>query len=133
MIPLVEMTKGKVVMGRTRSRDGQTAGPSTTLRSGRDDNSGVPQQARREMLHRCKRIVIPIGAPKDRSGGTCGFFTLYSDPLYRSPAIPRPNVAILRPQEPVPEALPDRQHLGAREIDRTVQRFERLNRFDAGI
>src|ERR1700761_1059844 len=32
------------------------------------------QQLRRESLGPCQRIVIPTGAPKERSGGTCGFF-----------------------------------------------------------
>jgi rubrerythrin len=55
----------------------ETAGPSTTLlrRSGRDDNSVVPQQAPREILDPSQRIVIPTGAPKERSEGTCGFLS----------------------------------------------------------
>jgi hypothetical protein len=49
----------------------ETAGPSTTLRSGRDDNSVCAQEFQREILDPRNRIVIPTGAK--RSGGTCGF------------------------------------------------------------
>ena len=38
----VEMTKGRVVMARSRGQRTETAGPSTSLRSGRDDNSALP-------------------------------------------------------------------------------------------
>ena len=37
-----------------------------------------PQKLQRKILDPCNRIVIPIGAPKERSGGTCGFFGQYS-------------------------------------------------------
>ena len=50
----------------------EAAGPSTTLRSGRDDNSVVPAIASARGTCPCNRIVIPTGAK--RSGGTCGFF-----------------------------------------------------------
>jgi hypothetical protein len=32
-----------------------------------------PQELRREIRDPGERIVIPTGAPKERSGGTCGF------------------------------------------------------------
>ena len=49
----------------------ETAGPSTALRSGRDDNcvAGVKYFSLKLLRH--ERIVIPTGAK--RSGGTCGF------------------------------------------------------------
>ncbi len=56
-------------------RGKETAGPSTSLRSGRDDNSVVPPAAGsvdRAKANSHNRIVIPTGA--QRSGGTCGFF-----------------------------------------------------------
>jgi hypothetical protein len=52
----------------------ETAGPSTTLRSGRDDNSlGLLTAIRPTAFgpFPCNRIVIPTGV--QRSGGTCGF------------------------------------------------------------
>src|ERR1700761_857865 len=45
-----------------------TAGPSTTLRSGRDVNSSVPEKASRENPSQRNKIIIPTGAK--RSGGT---------------------------------------------------------------
>ncbi len=62
---------GYRVCVRTRR---ETAGPSTTLRSGRDDNSVGILTASSPTASKaifCKRIVIPTGAK--RSGGTCGF------------------------------------------------------------
>jgi hypothetical protein len=68
---------------RTRAR---TAGPSTTLlrSSGRDDNSvaGFKHLSLRLLRHR--RIVIPTGAPKERSGGTCGSFPEFSRRRFKS-------------------------------------------------
>jgi hypothetical protein len=51
------------------------AGPSTTIlrSSGRDDNSVGGFEYFPLDLLRPNRIVIPTGAPKDRSGRTCGF------------------------------------------------------------
>ena len=43
----------------------ETAGPSTTLRSGRDDNSAVPARASVRSTWPCNRIVIPTGAYPD--------------------------------------------------------------------
>jgi hypothetical protein len=39
----------------------RTAGPSTTLRSGRDDNSLARKSLRREMLTLCTKVVIAFG------------------------------------------------------------------------
>ena len=52
----------------------KTAGPSTTLRSGRDDNSAAPGKEATGQLLTCNRIVIPTGAK--RSGGTCCFLSV---------------------------------------------------------
>ena len=50
----------------------ETAGASTALRSGRDDNSVVTRKSlSKKYLIPCNRIVIPAGAK--RSGGACGF------------------------------------------------------------
>src|ERR1700722_2834978 len=52
----------------------ETAGPSTTLRFGRDDNSVAGEWSQSDQRNGClwpHRIVIPTGA--QRSGGTCGF------------------------------------------------------------
>jgi hypothetical protein len=51
-----------------------TADPSTTLRSGRDDNSFARKQglSSRIWVNRTNKIVIPTGA--QRSGGICGGF-----------------------------------------------------------
>jgi hypothetical protein len=60
----------KLLLRRNKSL--KTAGPSTALRSGRDDNSvteGVPSYEVIEFFK--NRIVIPTGA--QRSGGTCCF------------------------------------------------------------
>jgi alpha-L-fucosidase 2 len=46
-----------------------SAGPSTTLRSGRDDNFVLKSMISRDSSPLCNRIVIPTGA--QRSGGTC--------------------------------------------------------------
>ena len=46
---------------------------------------------------------------------------------------PDPKIAHSRPQEPMPDALPDRLHLGGGKINGTVQRFKRLNGCDAWI
>jgi hypothetical protein len=43
----------------------ETAGPSTALRSGRDDSSVVAQQLLPGKLDPCNRIVIPTGAYPD--------------------------------------------------------------------
>jgi hypothetical protein len=66
--------------GRVCVRAGrETAGPSTTLRSGRDDNSAVPARVSVRSTWPCNRIVIPTGAYPDflpRSAGhgrVCGF------------------------------------------------------------
>ena len=46
----------------------ETAGPSTALRSGRDDNFSSGSILLTKALF-CNQIVIPTGA--QRSGGTC--------------------------------------------------------------
>jgi hypothetical protein len=48
------------------------AGPSTTLRSGRDDNfvMGITYILEEKLHFLANEIVIPTGA--QRSGGTCG-------------------------------------------------------------
>ncbi len=61
--------------------DRKTAGPSTTLRSGRDDNS-VAVRALGSSPLTPNRIVIPTGA--QRSGGTCGFPAPLCDPCLAS-------------------------------------------------
>src|SRR5580704_12981000 len=73
--------------GVTNGYFARTAGPSTALRSGRDDNSVIPQElalrshrddssvSPRELQRQYSprnRFVIPTGAPQERSGGTCG-------------------------------------------------------------
>ena len=59
------------------SARGETAGPSTTLRSGRDDNSVVPVRDSARNYEVRNRIVIPTGAASgdllSKSKGTCGF------------------------------------------------------------
>src|ERR1700677_1605266 len=66
-------------MGRSRAEAGEnwlrvkrTAGPSTTLRSGRDDNSVCRVKYLSLKLCGYNRIVIPTGAK--RSGGICCSF-----------------------------------------------------------
>jgi hypothetical protein len=51
-------------LGVCEKRGKETAGPSTTLRSGRDDNFAGPQELQRERHDPRDKIVIPTGAKR---------------------------------------------------------------------
>jgi iron complex transport system substrate-binding protein len=61
----VEMTKGRAVVALSRGpENAQTAGPSTALRSGRDDNSVC---ARKTFSEECVTPAIELSSPPERS------------------------------------------------------------------
>jgi hypothetical protein len=78
-------------------RTSETAGPSTTLRSGRDDNfiATKPLGSVQPSDGDCPNLVIPTGAK--RSGGTCGFASSHADSL-----APEVRVSMLRSEQNLP-------------------------------